>query len=227
MNKQYIIIDGKAIIIDEQEKCVKTDLSQNLEEILIKENEIEMLNNHLLNIENEIEKKSAGIQVSKIALGVGLGIFTLMSIFNSFSNINEIVSFSNLIKSFLYQNIPNLIDMTIILSVGFMQIIPWKKELESAWIQQVYLEKKLTNKKSELDILRKNSVNLENKIDSVNEVNDKEALAKLNLYFEKLEEYSIKTQARKKEKGEYVVDEHIEIELNKYTRTINLKKGKK
>lgn len=119
MNKQYIIIDGKAIIIDEQEKCVKTDLSQNLEEILIKENEIEMLNNHLLNIENEIEKKSAGIQVSKIALGVGLGIFTLMSIFNSFSNINEIVSFSNLIKSFLYQNIPNLIDMTIILSVGF------------------------------------------------------------------------------------------------------------
>ena len=36
MNKQYIIIDGKAIIIDEQEKCVKTDLSQNLEEILIK-----------------------------------------------------------------------------------------------------------------------------------------------------------------------------------------------
>ncbi len=227
MNKQYIIIDGKAIIIDEQEKCVKTDLSQNLEEILIKENEIEMLNNHLLNIENEIEKKSAGIQVSKIALGVGLGIFTLMSIFNSFSNINEIVSFSNLIKSFLYQNIPNLIDMTIILSVGFMQIIPWKKELESAWIQQVYLEKKLTNKKSELDILRKNSVNLENKIDSVNEVNDKEALAKLNLYFEKLEEYSIKTQARKKEKGEYVVDEHIEIELNEYTRTINLKKGKK
>lgn len=108
-----------------------------------------------------------------------------------------------------------------------MQIHPWKKELESARIQQVYLEKELTNKKSELDILRKNSINLESKTNSVNEVNDKEALAKLNLYFAKLEEYSIKKQTRK-EKGKYGVDEQIKRALtDEYTRTINLKKGKK
>ncbi len=225
MNKQYIIIEGKVTIVDEQGKGVKTDLSQNLEEILIKENEIEMLNNHLLNIENEIEARSACIQASKIILGAGLGIVTLISLFDSCSNLNEIVSFFNLIKTF--QNIPNLIVTSIILSVGFMQIHPWKKELESARIQQVYLEKELTNKKSELDILRKNSINLESKTNSVNEVNDKEALAKLNLYFAKLEEYSIKKQTRK-EKGKYGVDEQIKRALtDEYTRTINLKKGKK
>ncbi len=225
MNKQYIIIEGKVTIVDEQGKGVKTDLSQNLEEILIKENEIEMLNSHLLNIENEIEARSACIQASKIILGAGLGIVTLISLFDSCSNLNEIVSFFNLIKTF--QNIPNLIVTAIMLSVGFMQIHPWKKELESARIQQVYLEKELTNKKSELDILRKNSINLESKTNSVNEVKDKEALAKLNLYFAKLEEYSIKNQARK-EKGKYGVDEQIKRAIkDEYTRTINLKKGKK
>lgn len=225
MNKQYIIIEGKVTIVDEQGKSVKTDLSQNLEEILIKEIEIEMLNNHLLNIENEIEARSACIQASKIILGAGLGIVTLISFFDSCSNLNEIVSFFNLIKTF--QNIPNLIVMAIMLSMGFMHIHPWKKELESARIQQVYLEKELTNKKSELDILRKNSINLESKTNSVNEVKDKEALAKLNLYFAKLEEYSIKNQTRK-EKGKYGVDEQIERALtDEYTRTINLKKGKK
>jgi len=87
MNKELKVLNNKAIVVDENKKEKELTLTNNLEEILIVENNIEVIKNELekMNFEcNHVTKKN---QIIKFINAIGIAFITTICLILGISNI--------------------------------------------------------------------------------------------------------------------------------------------
>lgn len=161
MNKEYILKDGKALIIDDTNIDETIKYYDNLDKVLIKENLVETMEKKLQKNKIQLEEIAENIYAEKL--------FTLfLSIFAAIVGI----LFNGIFSSFLVIIGANL--FRIILDVFY------KKTQKGIEAQTKFLTKELAKEKEDIEELKKD-ITVTKNFDELKriKVNDKEALEAL------------------------------------------------
>ena len=175
MNLRYIYDDDYVLIIDDSKEVRKLEYTDNLDEILIKENLIEQIKNELNNLKNQNNKPIISfkllIKCITILFSIPLFLIILPLIFN-------VVTFNAilLINYILVFSIPTIISIFLIYNYD-----QDKNRINIINNQKLFLEEKLKSETKELIILNKTNTKKinKNKKDTINIVDDIRVLQEL------------------------------------------------
>lgn len=65
MNKEYIYLDGRVVIIDESQNKKQIEYKENLDELLVQENLVETIENKINELKIKIKNKKSDIKINK------------------------------------------------------------------------------------------------------------------------------------------------------------------
>lgn len=135
MNKEYVLIDGKAIIEDEKGNKYIEDYSDKTEEILIQKNLIETMENRIKELEKELKetKEDNKPHIPYIFLAVLLGLVTSIPMISGLAGI-DLLKVSNTIFG------PMNEYLIILVTLG-ITVLPPTILIELLWYKQDKHEK--------------------------------------------------------------------------------------
>lgn len=175
MNKEYIYIDGKAVIEDEKGKKKVVKHYDNIDEVLIQENLIEQLENEIIKLKDETSytKKNNFLGKTFLISFILMFLFVSLGIFLS-NNILNILTPSSLLscKTIL------ILDFTLICFVSSIQRNN-KKTMIAELNQLEFLKSKLEFEKNKLNNIKKINNKSKQETFYVKQIDDKEMLKKL------------------------------------------------
>lgn len=198
MNKEYIYIDGKVIVKDENGNQTPIEYYDNLDEVLVQENLIETIENQILDLENEsqkLKKENKGRYLPKLLLLTALLLLVIMpALFTYLGNIG-LVSTSILFginKGVLTSYLLSIVFLPIAALLDFTVYSNRKKSIkEEKGINSLleFLKNRIVIEKENLVKLKQEkSREKENKEFRVVKVNDLEMLKifrnNMELYFD-------------------------------------------
>ena len=194
MNKGYILIDGKAMVSDENGNYKEMDYKDNIDEILVEENVIEKMNDKIEKLENILKNKKERkrfIPISLIDLllayiAMSAVVFALFGTNPFVSNIDTI--FGSVKEFYVY-----LVAISVVaipaFGIGFIkEYVDYKDDrakYNALKIELDFLKSKIEKEKVKLETLR-NAETKSNNLKGVtsSKVDDKEALEESKRYFE-------------------------------------------
>lgn len=161
MNKEYILKDGKALIIDDVSNDKVIDYYDNLDKVLVKENLIEIIEKKLQKNKMQLEENTKNICVEKLlALFLSIVAIILGILFNG-----------------LFSSIAVIIGVNIF---GIILDVFYKKTQNGIEAQIKYLTKELAKEKDYVEELKKDLTVTKNTDElKRTKVDDKEALEAL------------------------------------------------
>lgn len=165
-HKKFCIQEDKAIVVETNKKIVLKDATDNLEESLIKENEIIYIVNKIVEVPKSIEKKHKDKQtcLKKISYYFVLLFFSIVSL--------------------LYGSIPFLSICGFLIDIWQINVQgkkfqKLKKEIAGLECQLYFLQIELLKKEQELTKIKEEGKKLKNKTSPLKKICDKEALEDL------------------------------------------------
>lgn len=207
MNQYYAMYGSEVKIIDENNNITTREITGNFQDILKKENEIEAIEYQLSLANESIADLKKSIKIWKkikwlcSLVGFSFGLFISLLIAATkwdFSVFLSLVSFqTGLFFAFLGGSISCGLQLSIRNEL--------KPDLQSAKLTSYFLEKEISLKQQELEILKEKSQKIEisEKQLGIEKVDDREILLKLREYLEQLEKYgkTLPKQANKYARG--------------------------
>ena len=195
MNKEYIYLDGKIIVSDENENKSLREYSDNLEEILIQENIIETMENRIQELENmtninKINKRYIPLTLPILLLSIYILLPAIFPLF--FGNNVSNVLIDSIFGSVTFINFVKISLSIACIPLGTIgELANYKAHKnnikdETGNVSELeYLKKQIIEEKEHLSKLKqdKSKINENKKFRSVR-VNDIEELKKLKSYLE-------------------------------------------
>ena len=201
MNKEYMYIDGKVVISDENGKQTLTEYSDNLDAILAQENVIETMENRILELEKDSQfyKKNSRkhyipteLPITVLMATVGINLFSyflsdtnpfITSVDTVFGVVNEAVLYSSLF-AIIFIPIGAIYEVR-----SYRQYKNEKRRKKGTNSELEFLQKQIIEEKQVLeDLKKKKKRDEENKKFRVVKVDDKQQLqalkSNLSLYFD-------------------------------------------
>ena len=239
MNKYFVVFNNDTKVITDK-GIITEDITNNIGDILIKENELEEMEKKLKDIlENKKESernivfyKDLWVKIYLMAIGMFVTSAGIIQLFNGAFNLS-IFLFSvlaGIFSGFIFNLGPH---------EDYKVCLKEKKVLD---LQEYYLEQEIPKKGVELELLREKSKLLENKEENakIEKIEDREVLLRLKNNLESLKEIGLKTDKYAKkyanglwnERDKQAIEktgidtEMIENYLESYN-ILKLEKGKK
>ena len=156
MNTELELRKGKAIVKDEHGVKTERNLSNNIEQILITENNIEELEEIIDNSKRSIKLINEGVKVSYLEIGIGISLFILSAICYSGGN-------------FLLLPITLLCSSLWVAKGYFITFKPEQKKIKLKKIGLNIYENKLNEEKEKLKLLNKKEKQQNNSFEFNNE----------------------------------------------------------
>lgn len=231
MNKEYVYTDGKVTIIDEKGEKRQIEYSDNIDEVLIKENVIEQMEKQI----NELENKSKQYEKSKsnklfclvpllgtiIASLIGPLLTVSMLTGRSLTSLILDSVYSSYILSLTTMVFPFGLFIGTTLSIaGYIQYRNGQKEAQGINSELDYLKVQLEKEKKALIVLENDkSNNNQNRETRIVKVNDIEELKKIRKDLAKYYElgYNVNKYNRYNKQGKLanILPNDIDINLAK------------
>ena len=206
MNKYFAIFGNKVTTIDETGLTKNLDASENIEGILIKENEIEEIENQLKEINKKKLKTREDLQHDKQKIKQAL----LFGIFAGFAGLLAVVTYFFYTGTFkLLTSVGEIISCIFLSQMWYLRYyldyIASKRFLQMTKFLSYYLKKEISIKQLELEKLKENDKKLEFPIEQLElkKVDDRKVLLDLRWHLEVLKDYgeTLTEQANKYAKG--------------------------
>jgi len=237
MNKEYIYIDGKVVVKDENKKAKRIDNCNNLEKILVQENVIETIENEFTLLEEQIEEQTNESKWEKIRIflplltGVIIPILVIPGLTNLAGNIqiiNTIFGTIKLTNFLVFITTPLTIFTGAFISTCLYD--EYKRDIKNKQVRNHtldYLRKRLEHEKEQLQQLENEKIKIEEECFGAVEIDDKQEINNLyshiNLqqecsyngleyykYYHKYGKLPKKLEKRYNEFGQEIIKEYLE-----------------
>lgn len=198
MNKEYIYVNGKIVVLNEEGMRTPIEYSDNLDDILVSENLIEEMESKQQELESNLKVEVASKKNNKMMAVMILAVFSLGSLIipnllTTAFGINEIIETIFGSMTFLTAMTISMVPLftfvgLLISSLPFTNYLISKKTINGLNSEIEFLSKRLSKEKERLINLQnekgKNKEEKIKQIDSSMKVSDKEALEELKSYLQ-------------------------------------------